>query len=103
MKHFPTIEKRDPGIFSWPFLRPLSSTFYRYMVELISDSQVFQQAGEAVRQARQWSCGLCCQSETVWMPDRSEPLLLLTNKEDAFVKQGHYCLFISFIPQILIV
>jgi len=63
MKHFPTIEKLDTGLFSWLFSSPLSSTLSRYMVELIANSQVFQQAGASVRQARQGSCGLCCESE----------------------------------------
>ena len=103
MKHFRTIEKRYPGMFSWPFSSPLSSTLDRYIVELIADSQVFQQAGASVRAARQGSCSLCCESETVLVHDRREPLLLLRNMEDVFVKQSQYCLFIHFSSQILIV
>ena len=35
MKHFRTIEKRYPGMFSWPFSRPLPSTLNRYSVRLV--------------------------------------------------------------------
>ena len=103
MKQFTTIEKLDTGIFSWLFSSPLSSTLYPYIVELIADSQVFQQAGASVRQARQGSGGLCSESEMVFLHDRREPLLLLVNKGYLFVKQGQYCLYIHFSPQILIV
>jgi hypothetical protein len=62
MKQFQIIEKCDASMFSWLFSNPLTSTHYPYMVELIADAQVFQQAGASVRQARQGSCGLCCES-----------------------------------------
>src|SRR5260370_11098371 len=103
MKHFRTIEKRYPGMFSWPFSRPLSSTLDRYSVQLIADAQAFQQAGASVRQARQGFCSLCCESETVLLHDRREPSLLLRNKGCLFLKQGHYRLFIYFFPHSLIV
>jgi len=41
MKHFRTSEQLDPGMFSWPFSRPLSSTLDPYSVELLAASQVF--------------------------------------------------------------
>ena len=102
-KLFHSIEKLDTGMFSCPFSSTISSTRDRYLVELLADAQVFQQARASMRQARQGSCGWYCESETEVMPDRREPLLLLTNKGDVFVKQSHYCLFIHFFPQILIV
>ena len=41
MKQFQIIEKFDAGILYCPFSSTVSSTLYRYIVELISDSQVF--------------------------------------------------------------
>ncbi len=66
MKQFQTIEKLDTGIFSWLFSRPLSSTLDRYIVELIADAQVFQQAGASVRQARQGSLACVARAKRYW-------------------------------------
>lgn len=73
------------------------------MVELIADEQVVHQVRASVRQAQQGSGDLCCESETVFLYDRKEPLLLLRNKGYVFLKQGQYCLFIHFSPHSLIV
>jgi hypothetical protein len=96
MKQFQIIEKFDASMFSWFFSNPLSSTRYPYMVESIADSQVFQQTGASVREARQGSCGCCYERETLVEPDRREPLPLLRNKEDWFVKQVIFAC--SFLP-----
>jgi hypothetical protein len=50
MMLFLTIEKRDTGIFSWPFSRPLSSTLYLYSVEEIADS---------VKYLKNWLSRIC--------------------------------------------
>src|SRR5438874_1769305 len=78
-----TIKKRN-GANRCISAYPMVSEQMRRYVPLAFLANLLQNA----RKEAQGSCSLYCESETVFVHDRSEPLLLLRNKEDLFLKQS---------------